>query len=402
MPVEPLASAPAEIDFDHTDREFMQNPYELFQTLREQCPVARSTKFDGFWVLSRYDDLIAAARDPQTFSSAAGVTIPDFGSPVPMVPIEADPPMHMAFRKLLQREFTRSRMAAFEEAIAAVADELIDKFVDKGSADLAVELCSPLPSIVIAQLLGFPSDDWNFFRGYTEQLLETAKSGDLEANIGAALEFCTYLANALDDRRREPRDDMLTRVVEAEIGDRPITEDEALGLTLLTVVAGHETTVGGISSMLLHVARTPGLKERLIADPALIPKAVEEALRVEAPIQGIARTLTKDVCLHGQQMREGDKVWLLWAAGNRDPGQFPEPETFDVDRKSNRHLGFGDGIHRCVGAPLAQLEMRIVMEKILARMPDYHVEDGGGVVFSGGQNRMVANLPVGWDPARAS
>jgi cytochrome P450 len=402
MAVEPLVSSPAEVDFDHTDREFMQNPYEMFGTLRERHPVARSTKFDGFWVLSRYDDLIAAARDPQTFSSAAGVTIPDFGSPVPMVPIEADPPMHQAFRKLLQREFTRSRMAAFEEAIATLADELIDKFAGSGAADLAPELCSPLPSIVIAQLLGFPAEDWNLFRGYTEQLLETAKSGDLEANIGAALEFCTYLANALDDRRREPRDDMLTRVVEARIGDRLITEDEALGLTLLTVVAGHETTVGGISSLLLHVARTPGLKDRLIAEPELIPKAVEEALRVEAPIQGIARTLTKDVNLHGRQMREGDKVWLLWAAGNRDPAQFPEPESFDIDRKSNRHLGFGDGIHRCVGAPLAQLEMRIVLEKILQRIPGYRVDDPAGVVFSGGQNRMVSSLPVVWDPAKNS
>lgn len=390
---------PREIDFDHTDREFMQNPYEMFRTLREQLPVARSTRFDGFWVLSRYDDLIAAARDAGTFSSAGGVTIPNFGSPVPMVPIEADPPTHATFRRLLQREFSRARMAAFTKAINALADELIDGFAARGSADLAAELCSPLPSIVIAQLLGFPDSDWGMFRSYTEQLLETAKTGDLEANIGAALEFCTYLANALDDRRREPRDDMLTRVVQADVGGRPITEDEALGLTLLTVVAGHETTVGGIGSLLLHVARIPGLKERLIAEPGLIPKAVEEALRVEAPIQGIARTLTKDVCLHGEQLRAGDKVWLLWAAGNRDPEQFPDPETFDLDRTPNRHLSFGDGIHRCVGAPLAQIEMRVVLEKVLERIPDYHVEDWDAVAFSGGQNRQVASLPVVWDPA---
>ncbi len=385
-----------DIDFDHTDQEFMQQPYELFQTMVEKCPVARSSRFDGFWVLSRYEDVVAAARDPRTFSSAGGVTIPNFGSPVPMVPIEADPPLHSVFRKILQREFTRPRMAAFEEAIANLADELIDGFVAEGTADLATELCSPLPSIVIAQLLGFPREGWGMFREYSERMLETAKSGDLESNIEAALEFCTYLAEALDDRRRSPQDDMLTRVTQAEIDGRPITEDEALGLTLLTVVAGHETTVGGISSLLLYVARDSGLQQRLRADPALIPKAVEEALRMEAPIQGIARTLTEDVCMRGREMKEGDKVWLLFAAGNRDPRQFDTPEVFDVDRTGNRHLGFGDGIHRCVGAPLAQLEMRVVLEKILGRLPDYCVADESAVQFNGGQNRMVASLPVTW------
>lgn len=402
MSAEPFASPPSEIDFDHTDRTFMQNPYDTFRTLREECPVARSTKFDGFWVLSRYDDLVAAARDPQTFSSAGGVSIPNFGSPVPMVPVEADPPVHSAFRKLLQREFSRARMSAFGESISTLTDGLIDGFIERGSADLATELCSPLPSMVIAQLLGLPPADWKLFGSYTERLLETAQADDHEGNIAAGIDFATYLAGALDGRRREPRDDMLTRIVQAEIDGRPITEDEALGVTVLTVVAGHDTTVGGIGSLLLHVAQEPGLKERIIADPALVPKAVEETLRVDPPLRGMARTVAKDVCLHGRQLREGDRVFLLWASGNRDPEQFDHPETFDVDRTPNRHLAFGDGIHRCVGAPLAQLEMRIALERVLSRIPDYRVEDWDAVSVSVGQKHAVASLPVVWGPGPSS
>jgi cytochrome P450 len=397
MSAEPAAAPRSEIDFDHTDSTFLKNPYPLFETLREECPIARSTRFDGFWVMSRYAELVAAARDTRTYSSARGVTIPNFGSPVPLLPIEADPPLHSAYRRLLQREFTRGRMTALGESVRAVTDTLIDAFIDRGAADLATELCRPLPSIVIAQLLGFPPDDWEIFRGYSERLLETAKSGELEANIEAALEFSLYLATILDERRDQPREDMLTRIVRADVEDRPITEDEALGLTLFTVVAGHETTVGGIGGLLYFLATVPGLQERLIAHPELVATAVEESLRLESPVQGMARTIVNEARVHGQEFADGDKIWLLWAAGNRDPRQFDAPDEFDLERKNNRHLAFGEGIHRCVGAPLAQTEMRVAAEQILRRIPGFRVTDGGTVTFAGGQNRLVTSLPVVWD-----
>jgi cytochrome P450 len=397
MSAEPVATSRLAIDFDHTDSTFLKNPYSLFETLREECPIARSTKFDGFWVMSRYAELVAAARDIGTYSSAQGATIPNFGSPVPLLPLEADPPLHTAYRRLLQREFTRSRMTALTESVRAVTDTLIDAFIDRGAADLATELCRPLPSIVIAQLLGFPADDWEIFRGYSERLLETAKAGELEANISAALEFAMYLANILDERRDSPRDDMITRIVQADVDDRPITEDEALGLTLFTVVAGHETTVGGIGGLLYFLATIPGLQERLIAHPGLLGNAVEESLRLESPVQGMARTITGEACVHGQTMADGDKIWLLWAAGNRDPRQFDHPDEFDLDRRNNRHLAFGEGIHRCVGAPLAQTEMRVAAEQVLRRIPGFRVADDAEVTFAGGQNRLVTSLPVVWD-----
>jgi cytochrome P450 len=384
------------IDFDHTDLAFMQDPYGTFHDLQKHCPVAYSTRFGGFWVLSRYTDIIAAVRDTRTFSSAAGVILPAVGSPVPMVPLEADPPVHSEFRRVLQREFSRGRMQDIESTVREWVNELISGFIDRGSADLAVELASPIPAIIIAQIMGFPRADWERFRDITERLLTTAKAEDIEANFEVALEYCTYLMQELDARRQEPGEDMLTRIAEAEVDGRALTEDEALGMTLLTIVAGHETTVGGIGSLLMHVGADWELKRRLLADPLLIPKAVEETLRMESPIQGMARTVTEDVQVDGKCLRKGDKVWLSFGAGNHDESQFPEPDRFDVDRAPNRHIGFGDGIHRCVGAPLAQLEMRVVLEEVLKRIPDYRIEDPGSIVFGGGQNRLLLNLPASW------
>ncbi|AIJ21293.1 putative Camphor 5-monooxygenase [Amycolatopsis methanolica 239] len=385
------------VDFDHADPEFIQNPFPVFRDLHQRCPVARSTKYDGFWVLSKYDDIRAATRNTNTFLSGAGVTIPHFGSPVPLIPLESDPPLHSSYRRILQREFSRGRMQELEGTIRLVATDLIDAFADRGEADFATELASPLPAVVIAQLMGFPKEDWEKFRVLTERMLEAAKAEDLETNFEAALEYCIYLMNVLDERRAEPADDMLTRIVQAEVDGRPMGEDEALGMTLITIVAGHETTVGGIGSLLLYVGADPNVQRRLAADPTQIPLAVEEALRQGAPVQGIARTVSEDVCVRGRQLRKGDKVWLSYAAGNRDEEAFENPDVFDIDRSPNRHLGFGDGVHRCVGAPLAQAEMRIVLEEILKRIPGYRITDLDAVEFQGGQNRMVSKLPVHWD-----
>lgn len=167
-------------------------------------------------------------------------------------------------------------------------------------------------------------------------------------------------------------------------------------MTLLTVVAGHETTVGGIGFLLMHVAQNPGIKKAIVEDPALIAPAIEETLRMEAPIQGIARTVTEDITVRDQELKAGEKVWLLSSAGNRAPGKFEDPNTFRLDRTVNRHLAFGDGIHRCVGAPLAQLEMRVVLEQVLERMPDFHIVDRDAITFGGGQNRLVTHLPISW------
>ena len=385
------------IDFDHTDPEFFQSPYQTFQDLHRTCPVARSSKFGGFWVLSKYDDVVEAARDTTTFSSAEGISIPKVGSLIPLVPIEADPPLHTEFRRTLQHEFSRGRMARLEPSIRTLTNELIDGFIDRGHADLAVELATPLPSIVLAELLGLERSEWATFRTQVADLVATSRIGDTEANTKTSIEFAMHFMQALDDRRQNPRDDMLTRIVQSTVGDRPVKPEEALGLTLVTVIAGHETTVGGIGSMLMHVGTNPQLKARLLADASLIPRAVEETVRMEAPIQGAARTVTRPTCIRGRSFDPGDRVWLLYAAGNRDADTFAEPDGFDLDRRPNRHLGFGEGVHRCVGAPLARIEMRIVLEEVLRRMPGLRIPDPSAVRFEGAQSRTIGALPAEWD-----
>lgn len=385
-----------EVDFDHTDPAYARNPYDRFSELREKCPVAHSPKFGGFWVVSRYEDVVRVSRDTDTFSNAQGISWPPIGALLPLLPIEADPPLHSAYRRILQQEFRRGRMRDLEEGVRQLANELIDGFFDRGEADLMTELVTPLPATVIARMLGFPTADWRLFRDWLDILIEAARIGDAERGAETATAFVGHLAAALDERRTSPRDDMLTRIVKSEVDGRALSEMEALGMTWLTIVAGHETTIGGLGGLLMHVGADPSLKRRLLADRSLIPKAIEEALRLETPIQGMLRSVTQDVCIRDQWMREGDKVWMVYGSANRDEKQFTDPDQFDLDRSLNRHLAFGDGIHRCVGAPLAQLEMQVVLEEVLRRMPDYSVEDPAGLDFYSHQSRSLEHLLARW------
>jgi cytochrome P450 len=385
-----------EVDFDHTDPAYARNPYDRFSELREKCPVAHSPKFGGFWVLSRYEDIVRVSRDTNTFSNAPGISWPPIGSLLPLVPIESDPPLHSAYRRVLQQEFRRGRMRDLEDGIRQLTNELIDTFIDRGEADLMAELVTPLPATSIARLLGFAATDWRLLRDWLTIMIEAARVGDVERGTEAATTFVGHLAAALDERRTSPRDDMLTRIVQSEVDGHTLSELDALGMTWLTFVAGHETTLGGLGGLLMHVGSNPSLKRRLLADPSLIPNAIEETLRLEAPIQGMLRSVTQDVCIRDQWLREGDKIWLAYGSGNRDEEHFTDPAHFDLDRSQNRHLSFGDGIHRCVGAPLAQLEMQVALEEVLRRMPDYTVEDPAGLDFVSHQSRMLAHLPARW------
>lgn len=383
-------------EFDHTDPAFARNPDERFKTLREQCPILHSPKLGGFWLFTRYDDIQNATRDPLTFSSAAGITLPPIGASVPLPPLEVDPPEHSGYRKLLQQEFSRGRMQQLEVSIRELTNEFIDGFIERGSADLMQEIADPLPAVVIAELMGFPRSDWEQFAELLAVMSKAAVEGDTEAGGKAAVAFFGHIGQALADRRANPRDDLLTRVALAEIDGATISEEAALGTSWTIVVAGFETTVGGIGSLLMHIGSDPELKRRLLADGSLIPKAVEETVRMEAPIQGMRRTLTQDVCIRDTRLSAGDHVWLSYSSANRDEEKFDDPDTFDLDRSPNRHFGFGDGIHRCVGAPLAQLEMRVVAEEVLRRMPRLRVDDLDAIEFWSVQSRKPLSLPCSW------
>jgi cytochrome P450 len=372
-----------------------KDPGVYYETLRGQCPVAHTDAYGGFWLMSRYRDVYDAILNTDIFSSASCITIPVL--PKPPVPcLEQDDPEHRKYRRPMQAWFTVARMSALEPRVRQIVTDHLDPIVADGRCDLATALARPIPPIVIGLLFGLPEDDWRWFGERGNAFMHLAAAGDLEGSAAAIADVRNYLSEALEQRRLEPRDDILSNILAMTIDGEPISNDRALSLAEMVLGAGHETTVGAIGGLLYQVARCPEIRDRLIADPSLIEKAVEEAVRVEAPFPGLGRMITDDCAVGGVPMPAGDRVMLLFGSANRDPDQFESPEEFRIDRSRNPHLGFGAGVHRCVGAPLARLEMRIVLEEVLRRLPDLRIEDEEAVEVRYALGRSFVSLPVAW------
>ena len=383
-------------DFDVLDDEFVADPHAVYARLRAKHPVAHTDRYGGYWLITRYDDVREAARNTDAFSSRGGIVIPDVGNPLPFLPIELDPPEHSQYRKPLQAWFSVSRLMALQDDIREMARERLEPIVDRGHADLCAELAGPIPPMVIARLLGLDKSDWPMFRGMAAQMVTAAESGDAEANTEAMSWLFGFMTQQIVLRQNEPRDDLLTFMTQLKIDGAPISDQDVIGLALFTLIAGHETTTGAIGSMLMHLARDPAAQQRLRDEPAIIAKAVEEVLRIDPPVPNLARTVTQQVTVSGVRLGPGDRVLLSWASANRDAAAFTDPDTMIVDRPNNNHLAFGSGIHRCLGANLARLEMRIVVEELLARIPTFGIADGAEVVVGGVLARGPRVLPISW------
>lgn len=382
--------------FDHYDPALVENPYEVFAALREGGAPRWSDAYGGVWVVSSYRDVYEVAHDPETFSSASGVSIPSphFSPKQPLVPIEIDPPRHRDLRQLASRAFSPEAARGLEDDVRRVANELIDDFIGRGRADLASEFAFQLPTIVISWIMGVDVEDRQRFRDWTVGLLDFGKP---DAALEAAREFSAYCRALIGRRRGDPRDDITSTLVQSTVDGRPLTDRELLGYLIELIAAGHETTTSAIGSYLLHLGSDDALRDRLVADPTLIPGAVEEFLRFESPVQVLQRRVTRDVVLGGTAIRQGDTVVLLWGSANRDSAEFTDADEFDLDRFPNRHIAFGSGMHRCLGSHLARLELRVSLEEVLRRMPDYHVVPGGSVRAMG-ITRGVRRLEVTFAP----
>jgi cytochrome P450 len=368
-PISELASG-----FHYADPETLRNPWPLYHRFRTECPVAHSDQFDGFWILSRYDDILAAARDTGTFSSARGVTIPPLNLGLPLLPFESDPPQHTGYRRLLMKRFAAPAVAALEPFASREADRLLDQLAPIGAGDLMNDYAVPLTAAVFGQLLTLPEADRRSVAHWTNEIMErVAHPEAAAAAIGALRDF---LATLIQARRVRPEDDILGVLLRAEIAGQSLSDDEVLSLCFTFVLAGLETTIIAMGAAMLYLARHPDLKARFQADDALLEPAVEEFLRLEPPAQAHARTLAADVELHGRTLRAGERVILLWASANRDAGQFPDPNRFVPDRHPNRHFTFGAGPHRCIGADLARMEIRVAIRQLLRRFPGYHLAEG--------------------------
>jgi len=380
------------------DAEVMADPYPVYRELRANAPALWSREANS-WVLSRYDDVSAALSDPATYSSASGI----FPTPpgvdmtklfLPML-IMSDPPRHTQLRQIASRAFTPRRIAALEPHIKTLVKDLLDQTPETGKWDFVSGFAGPLPAIVIADMLGVPRDDRDQFREWSTTLVQSNPvRGEFGAGLDAAAALYEYFTAFLAERRAHPQDDLMTALVQAEVNGEYLSEEELLGFCLLLLVAGHETTTNLLSNSAVVLAQNPDVRQQLADDPGLLPAAVEELLRYDSPVQGLARTLTAPVDLHGESMQTGDTVLLLFGSANRDDHAFPHADRFDVNRQPERQVAFGHGIHFCLGASLARLEARIALQILLARHPDWEVDLDAAVRLHSGPIRGYISLPM--------
>ena len=379
-------------DYNPLSPDALADPYPFFARAHLESPVFFSPRFN-LWIVTRYDDIWTALRDPATFSSAISTTV---GTAVPPeveailaegwgeIPtlVTSDPPAHTRFRSLVNKAFTPRRVAERTDRIREIANGLVDGFVGDGRTDLVWRFAYPLPMTVIAEILGVPHRDLDRFKRWSDDLVARLSAElPLERQIACArslVDFQRYFSDQLDARDREPRDDMLTDLLNARVaGTEPLTRGEQLSILQQLLVAGNETTTNLIANMVVLLLERPEIWATLVAHPERAPAAVEEALRMEAPVQGLFRSTTREVELGGVRLPAGAHLQLLYAAGNRDAAEFADPGRFDLARPNvSSHLAFSGGAHFCLGASLARLEGRIALETLTARLPTLRLVPG--------------------------
>ncbi len=346
------------------------DPFPAFAWMREHAP-AYFDEESGVWGISRYDDVKEISKDPETFSSAGGIR-PDSDA-LPMM-IDFDAPEHVRRRRLVSEGFTPVRIRESEAAIRAICDEIIDGVCETGKADFVRDIAAPLPMIVIGNMLGVAPEDRATLLRWSDDMLKALGAPDpsaMEVATQAAAEYATYIAEVADDRRRSGKaDDLIGTLVHAEIDGDRLDESSVLYESLLILIGGDETTRHVISGGMYELLRHPDQRSRLAADRSLLPSAVEEMLRWVSPIKNMARRMTRDVELHGQRLRAGQKLLLLYPSANRDERAFADPDRFDIARSPNDHVAFGFGAHFCLGNRLARMELNVMFDRLLERLPD--------------------------------
>ncbi|MDO8308685.1 MAG: cytochrome P450 [Actinomycetota bacterium] len=345
--------------------------FDTYKELRDHCPVGWSDRYGGFWFLAKNEDIFNAEQDWATFSVAPSMLLPAFGTDEPMIPIDIDPPLHSAYRKLLLPLFTPRAVDALTPLVEETARTLADEVVKGEVADIGLGYARPLPSIIFCTLVGYPPEDWHMFDGWVDRIIYD-RDVNPDESATAANEVRDYLWSLVERRRQEPpKDDITGRLITAQIDGRPITDEEILNYGYLLFLAGLDTTAWAIRSSLWYLARNPQDQERLRRDPGLISSAAEEFLRTMSPVQAMARTATKDVEVGGCPIKKGDRVVLAFGSGNRDEDAYPDPDEIIIDREENRHFAFGAGIHRCLGSNLGRREVIVALREFLDRVPPF-------------------------------
>ncbi len=389
-------------DFDVMDPQYLADPFSIWDQFRQSCPVLHTNRRKSSWMPLRYEDVTAIAHDIEHFSSLKVAVIPgdededppDFDGPnleYGLPPISADPPLHTWTRRLLLPWFSHTRVDSYVPLTRDLCRRLLDGFAANGRADAAADYAQQIPVRVIAHILGVPTDLSDTFTGWVRDVLEFAD--DAERRQRGAEGLLNFFLAHLEERRQHPGDDLLSELLNTEVDGAPVDDGIILGMAALVLIAGVDTTWSAIGSSLWHLATHPGDRRRLVADPALMPTAIEELLRAYAPVT-MAREVTEDLEYAGCPMKAGDKVLMNFPAANRDPEAFEHPDVVQLDRAHNRHVAFGSGIHRCAGSNLARMELQVALEEWLDRIPEFSLAEGEEISWAGGQVRGPRILPV--------
>jgi len=371
---------------------------ELFERSRDRCPLPHSEQHSGFFMLLNYADVRSAMMDYRTFSSEPQVLRPML--PRKCIPaLEMDPPRHTAWRAIFNEAITPKTAPAMEPFIRTDVNHHIDDFIEAGTCDIVHQLAEPVPAETICRLVGI--DDALVPRVRETALAMFAAQGNPDEFARRQADFAAVTVAEVHDRRKHPRDDYLTRLAGMRVEGRPLDDDDYVVLLAAFLGAGHHSTTSAMASLVYEIFSRPSVRDELIADPAKITVAVEEALRLRPPFYGFFRRATRPVRISETPIPAGQDVYVGWAAANRDPKMFEAPADFKLDRATNRHMTFGFGIHTCPGASLARMELRVTLEELLRRIPDLLPVSGPpDYRFGGGDYAFIDSLPVTFKPRK--
>ncbi len=379
------------MDLDPIPQVWVDNPHPVYCELRARHPVYHVAERD-LWVVSRYQDVQAVLRSPERFSSASGVVPSGYAPESPTI-ITTDPPEHTAIRKSVARAFTPKRMAALEPVVRRLARALVAELPETGEFDAFAQFSDLLPYQVMAELLGLEPETFGVLKRCGDVIVYSSgvEASEMEA---AGRELTAFLAESCARRRKDPRGDLMSVLLSETSDDAALDEEEVVAMCFLLTLAGTETTTSGIGNALMTLDEFPEARARIVADRALLSTAVDEMMRWDSPVQGLSRVTGQPIELHGTVIPEGARVHMLFASANRDEAVFADPDRFDIERAPNPHLGFGFGIHHCLGASLARTEIRVGLDEFLTRFPDYRVRREEVVRLRSDTNRGFARLPI--------
>lgn len=400
-----------QIDLTDLDLFLHGDPHAAFALLRREAPVYwHERNGRGFWAVTRYDDALRVYHDPGTYSSERGISL-QFNNVTPdqagsgMMMILTDPPRHNKIRQVISRRFTPRAINAYAPEVRKICDEIIDSVIERGECDFVVDIAGKLPTAAICEMLGIPAEYRDQMYALGNQSIGTQDPeynqgrSAMETGRNAQAEFFSYFAKLIDERRRNPGNDLISAFTLGDIDGTKLTDLEILFNSFLLIIGGQETTRNATSGGMLALINNPAQRIKLRNDPSILPTAIEEFLRWTTPVTHILRTARQDTELRGQKIREGDKVVVWNASANRDEEVFRAADSFDVMRTPNDHLAFGHGEHFCVGSHLARLELRVMVEQVMKRMPDLEL--------AGPPERLRSNfvagikhMPVRFTPSR--